>query len=400
MSNNYSNDDNDELFMKMMGCKVDDKSDKNDKNDEKEQNEINKLLKSGFDYYKILGIDNNSDNSEIKKKYRTLLAKYHPDKLKSLPEESRKKKAEQFKLIKMAGDVLTNPEKRKYYDLEQKVIKSKNFQSQKSGFDDFIKLQEADITEETKGKAKLDFERENQKINKLRGFDPSDKSVMDKIDKKEFNKNYDDLMARRDIQNIELTQKNLFENRNFSPEEFNKMFERDKKRRDKIIKKKQEKGEIVKFNEGFTAFNDVNANFVSVETDYSELFADNTDGNNLFSNVTTGLSDDNLSDINYSDDEYDYKNDYDNHKLNKADTNDVYSRFMEQRKKDDFNYNNMKNNEFMDVMNDNFGISKDFGRVLGKDNFNTTIKSNKRLDTNTINAYNRLIKHDNNSDSD
>ena len=68
------------------------------------------------------------------------------------------------------------------------------------------------------------------------------------------------------MKNIELTQKNLFENRNFSPEEFNKMFERDKKRRDKIIKKKQEKGEIVKFNEGFTAFNDVNANFVYATT--------------------------------------------------------------------------------------------------------------------------------------
>jgi curved DNA-binding protein CbpA len=396
MSNNYnSNDDADELFAKMTGCNI------KDDNTSKEEMESNKLLKAGFDYYRILGVDNNTDITEIKRKYRLLLAKYHPDKLKTLSEEKRKKRLEQFKLIKMAGEVLTDKEKRTYYDLEQKIIKSKNFQSQKVSFEDYIKLQEAENTEENRGRAKLDFEKESLKINKLRGYDPSDKSVIEKIDKNEFNRNIDDLLARRDMQNIELTHKNLFEHRNFSPEEFNKIFEKDKKRREKILKKKQENGEIVKFNEGFTAFNDVNSNYVSVDTHYGELFGDNIEGNNLFGNVSTGLSDDEVIEVNYSGDENEHKNDYENHKSNKGDTDNMYSKIMEQRKKDDLFFDNMKNNDYQDVMNDRFGVSKDFGRVLGGDNYNTNInKSNKRLDTNMINAYNRLIKHDINSDSD
>jgi curved DNA-binding protein CbpA len=401
---NIDNIDNDDLFAKMTG---------NNNNKTKEDLEINKIIKRGFDYYKIVGVNPEDDIREIKKKYRQLLAKYHPDKLKSLSEDKRNKKLEQWKLIKMAGDVLTNVDKKKYYDLEQKVIKSKNFQAQKSSFEDFIKLQESENTEENRQRAKLEFEKEKEKINKLRGFDPNDK--MDKIDKKEFSRTMDDLISRRDMQNIELTQKNLFENKHFSPEEFNKLFEKDKRKREKTLKKKQEKGEIIKFDEGFTAYNNVNSNFVSVDTDYSELFADSTEGNNLYGKLSTGLSDDNLSDNYYSNnnsnnnsndnlndnsDNDRYNNDYENHKLNKLETNDVYERFLEQRRRDNMMFDNMKHSEFKDVMNDDFGVSKDFGRILGADNFNTNINKNKKLDSNVIKAYNRLIKHDNDDDDE
>ena len=391
INDNNDIDDNDELFAKMTGNKRDNNREKDD--------EMNKILKRGFDYYKILGVTQDDDITEIKKKYRQLLAKYHPDKLKSLSEDKRAKKLEQWKLIKMAGEVLTNTDKRKYYDLEQKVIKSKDFHNQKTSFEDFIKLQEAENTEENRSRARLDFEKESEKINKLRGFDPNDK--MDKIDKKEFNRNIDDLITRRDMQNIELTQKNIFENRHFSPEEFNELFEKDKRKREKLLKKKQEKGEIVKFDEGFTAYNNVNSNFVSVNTDYSELFAEPTEGNNLFSKVSSGLSDDNLSDDNInSDDDFNYNNDYENHKLNKTETNDRYEQYLQQRKLDDQLFGDMKHSEFKDVMNDDFGVSKDFGRILGADNFNTNVNKNKKLDSNMITAYNRLIKHDNYDDDD
>lgn len=64
-----------------------------------------------IDYYKILGIDKKATENEIKKAYRKLARKYHPD---LNPDD---KVAEQkFKEINEANEVLSNPENRKKYD--------------------------------------------------------------------------------------------------------------------------------------------------------------------------------------------------------------------------------------------------------------------------------------------
>jgi curved DNA-binding protein len=63
------------------------------------------------DYYKTLGIDKKASQDEIKKAFRKLAVKYHPDKN---PDD---KIAEaQFKLINEANGVLSDPDKRKKYD--------------------------------------------------------------------------------------------------------------------------------------------------------------------------------------------------------------------------------------------------------------------------------------------
>jgi len=63
------------------------------------------------DYYKILGVERNATLDQIKKAYRTLAMKYHPDK-----NQGDKSSEEKFKEIAEAYTVLSDPQKRKEYD--------------------------------------------------------------------------------------------------------------------------------------------------------------------------------------------------------------------------------------------------------------------------------------------
>ena len=63
------------------------------------------------DYYKILGVDKKASQDEIKKAYRALAIKYHPDKN---PDD--KASEEKFKQANEANEVLSDVEKRKKYD--------------------------------------------------------------------------------------------------------------------------------------------------------------------------------------------------------------------------------------------------------------------------------------------
>ena len=64
-----------------------------------------------IDYYNILGVTKNASQEEIKKAYRKLARKYHPD-LNPNDKEAKKK----FQQINEANEVLSDPEKRKKYD--------------------------------------------------------------------------------------------------------------------------------------------------------------------------------------------------------------------------------------------------------------------------------------------
>ncbi len=62
------------------------------------------------DYYQILGVSKNASKDDLKKAYRKLALKWHPDKNDS--KEAEKK----FKQINEAYEILSDPEKRKMYD--------------------------------------------------------------------------------------------------------------------------------------------------------------------------------------------------------------------------------------------------------------------------------------------
>jgi curved DNA-binding protein len=64
------------------------------------------------DYYQILGVDRKAGEADIKKAYRNLAKKYHPDK-----NPGDKSSEQKFKEINEAYEVLKDPTKRSRYEL-------------------------------------------------------------------------------------------------------------------------------------------------------------------------------------------------------------------------------------------------------------------------------------------
>ena len=80
-----------------------------------------------IDYYKVLGVEKNASQEDIKKAYRKLAKKYHPDLNKNNPQAQTK-----FQEINEANEVLSDTEKRKRYDEYGEHWKhSEEFEAQK-----------------------------------------------------------------------------------------------------------------------------------------------------------------------------------------------------------------------------------------------------------------------------
>ena len=84
-----------------------------------------------FDFYKVLGLDKNATQEQIKSAYRKLAIKYHPDK-----NPGDKNAEEMFKKISVAYDTLSDPKKRSDYDNRGSSPFGKGGSSRYSSFSD------------------------------------------------------------------------------------------------------------------------------------------------------------------------------------------------------------------------------------------------------------------------
>lgn len=71
---------------------------------------------SNKDYYSILGVQRGASDADLKRQYKELAKKYHPDRQQGKSDEEKKAAEEKFKEINEAYQVLSDPQKKQMYD--------------------------------------------------------------------------------------------------------------------------------------------------------------------------------------------------------------------------------------------------------------------------------------------
>lgn len=364
----------------------------------------NELFGDGVpDYYKILGVSSSDPQEKINKKANEKMAQYHPDKTKikvlQYPPDERKKQHSryeaQYLLVREARDILGNSEKRKYYDLQRKTGASNAFPNVKSSFDEFVKLQESEMTEDKKSLAISGFKQKSDEIDKKRGFDSSKKYGKDtyKLEKKDFNKRVEDIESERSQMDATYMPEYLG---NIGNKEFNKHFDVWKKKKEKKGKQQNDDHTMAKW-EGISAYNDNGAsggNYMAIgENDdaYEDLYKDSKDKDYMFSTKLGSDDEDSLSSL---DDEMMKEIDVsyvDNHNKGRDKTMKDYETRLKEREVDEgqFDKRTMEDESWKSVLDNPFNISNQMGDIVGND---ITVKETKQSNNkDMMDAYKALM---------
>jgi DnaJ-class molecular chaperone len=101
-----------------------------------------------LDYYEILGLNRSSTAEEIKRAYKCLALKYHPDKSND---------SERFKLINEAYQILSDPSKRSMYDMTSSFTNEENSSFLNNIFNILSNMMKEKMKEKTNKKSELEL---------------------------------------------------------------------------------------------------------------------------------------------------------------------------------------------------------------------------------------------------
>lgn len=385
-----------------------------DKLDDKTRRAYTDLFQGLPDVYKIVGAKENESQESINKKCVEKLKKYQPDRhselVKKYPDDERKRElkklAMQYDLIRQASDILRNPKKRKYYDLQKKTVQSKNFVAQKESFEEYKKLQDSKINEHTRKLAQNDFDLHFLELDKQRGLD-REKLKERPLNTDETNRRYEDLQLSRDQDLIEYVPDNAFEGRAFSSDEFNKNWAMYKKREEKKRGNKGGDRSLLKWD-GIAAANDFGmsggSDYISIDN-YEDIFADdNFNDSSMFASRLDDSDNGGFSDSGseFSDTDLNYDK-FDDHDKNKEQTMMSFEERLKQREIEDKEYDNRElkdKKSWKSVFENPMNISSTMGDIIaGKDLRHLEgQKQTKTIGREYASVYKQLVYDDDEND--
>lgn len=375
-------------------------------NEKKLKNEL--FGDSMIDYYAIVGASREDTQETIIKKCNQKMAEYHQDKIKAkllkYPVEDRKKHQiryqMQYELIREAREVLINPDKKKHYDMQKKSADNNNFINKKQSFEEFIKLQESEMTDEKKQSALLTYKTKSSELDKKHGFDSTKKYNNDeyKFSQDDFKRRYEDIEIERSQQDADCLPKKMFEHTGFNGNEFNRQWDLMQKKKENRKTKKSGDRTIIQW-EGVSAFNDHGAcggNYVSItedNEDFGGLYKTTKEEDYIFASKLDSEDEKSLSSFDSDleeEIEKSYKNEYDTHNKNKS--KKELERLLEEKMRErDTITTQFHMKDYRDVQQNPFNVSAQIGEIIGESigekEEKRTIKNKKEM----LDAYKALM---------
>lgn len=231
---------------------------------------------SRVNYYKVLELENDCSQEEIKTAYNKLVKLYHPDR--------KTGNSEIYQLINHAYEILGNVQKRQEYDdiVELSNKDTKDHGTLKSEYTEFSSNLTSEPTKEEIDRSLHKFKIAFKQMDLKHGIDRNQTPIT----KEQTDDLLNDLELAREQDDIEAMPKDLFENDgNFNNAKFNEVFEKLKKGKENIIKYDKP-----------TFFNDNGYEDFS-KTNGEELYTDDT---GIYSSVDNGYLFTNTSNIDMS----------------------------------------------------------------------------------------------------
>lgn len=211
---------------------------------------------ASLDLYEILDIDKNSSPRKIKKSFRKLVLRFHPDK--------KNGDKDAFELINLAYSILKNNKLKSLYEKKRNAYLNSNtfldIKKNNLNTDKFFPNNEKD--------AKIKFNQLEEKLNIKHQFNSDDIS---KISMSEINTRLDNLkLTRSEIDEII---KNKFQKKSLTKNDFNELFISN-------IKKEDTNNEIVAFNLNSTGL----MNYTSIDN-IDKLYSENVNHSNKYTSL-------------------------------------------------------------------------------------------------------------------